>query len=340
MATISFLIILILVPLTYLFDGSQRVFMPYLIMAFIPVMIAAYRANNNTLDLKQIADFCFPEAIWKHPSSRVDRWFFVVNTIFFTTLLAPYVASAVAMNEWMHDGLTAAFGEPEQMTSNMAVMTAIATVLFILVSDFAIFLAHYLQHKVPFLWEFHKVHHSAQVMTPITVYRMHPVDDALAFILGGILNGGVIGALHYGFAQEPSIMQVSGLSIATFIFYLSFYNLRHSHFWLHYGRLGHVFISPAMHQIHHSEARKHWDKNMGFIFSFWDKLFGTLYVPEVKEELTLGIGPETEEYNSVWNLYTLPFKKNWRRVSGLWHSKSYEKDTDSTASASASTPRK
>ena len=46
----------------------------------------------------------------------------------------------------------------------------------------AIFVAHYLQHRVPVFWEFHKVHHSAQVLTPITLYRMHPIDDMLTAV--------------------------------------------------------------------------------------------------------------------------------------------------------------
>jgi hypothetical protein len=44
-----------------------------------------------------------------------------------------------------------------------------------------------------------------------------------------------------------------------------------------------VLVSPWMHQVHHSRETRHLDMNMGFIFSFWDRLFGTLYVPKKDE---------------------------------------------------------
>ena len=50
------------------------------------------------------------------------------------------------------------------------------TLAVVLAIDLAVWLTHYLQHKVVVLWQFHQVHHSAEVLTPMTVYRMHPVD--------------------------------------------------------------------------------------------------------------------------------------------------------------------
>jgi sterol desaturase/sphingolipid hydroxylase (fatty acid hydroxylase superfamily) len=65
-----------------------------------------------------------------------------------------------------------------------------------------------------------------------------------------------------------------------------------------------------MHQVHHSKAQAHIDKNFGFFLSIWDKLFGALYIPQSKEELTLGLSDgTTDEYHSVVGLYYLPFKK-------------------------------
>jgi sterol desaturase/sphingolipid hydroxylase (fatty acid hydroxylase superfamily) len=173
------------------------------------------------------------------------------------------------------------------------------------------------------------VHHSAQVLTPITVYRMHPVDDFLTFLLGGVFTGIAGGAIQYLFHHDATVMQIGGLNAVFFLFYLCFYNLRHSHLWLHYpGGLGKIFISPAMHQIHHSSEARHWDTNFGLIFGLWDWAFGTLYLPKEKESFVLGIGAETAEYNTVATLYLLPFKKNWKRFRSL-----YEKMVLSRSSA-------
>src|SRR5665213_3606005 len=58
-------------------------------------------------------------------------------------------------------------------------MRILYTLVFFIAYDFGRFVAHSVQHDVPVLWEFHKVHHSAEVLTPITAFRAHPVDLAL-----------------------------------------------------------------------------------------------------------------------------------------------------------------
>jgi creatinine amidohydrolase/Fe(II)-dependent formamide hydrolase-like protein len=161
------------------------------------------------------------------------------------------------------------------------------------------------------LWEFHKVHHSAQVLTPVTAYRMHPVDDLLSMSMAGLLAGGAQGVFNFLQPDNPGPVMVLGLNALLFGFYLAGYNLRHSHIWLSYGPvLGRIFISPAQHQIHHSKAPRHLDKNFGFIFAFWDGCFGSLYLPRGKENIDIGLtNREDEEYSSIRRLYFLPFVK-------------------------------
>jgi sterol desaturase/sphingolipid hydroxylase (fatty acid hydroxylase superfamily) len=78
--------------------------------------------------------------------------------------------------------------------------------------------------------------------------------------------------------------------------------------------LGHVLVSPAHHQVHHSTARRHWDKNLGGIFALWDWLAGTLYVPRRDEIVAFGLGNgEDADYGGVLRLYVVPFARLWRR---------------------------
>ena len=102
-----------------------------------------------------------------------------------------------------------------------------------------------------------------------------------------------------------------GVNLGLFLYYLLGYNLRHSHIWLSYPRwLSWLLVSPAQHQIHHSSAPAHFNKNLGFVFSFWDRMANTLYVPAHRETLDFGIGGgEDEEYDGVTALYLLPFRK-------------------------------
>ena len=187
----------------------------------------------------------------------------------------------------------------------------------ILVFDFGFYLQHYLMHKISFLWEFHKVHHSAEVMTPLTFFRVHPVDWLSMSLVYGLLVGGFQGTYKYFIPYEASLVKIMGFNIITFAFYFMGIHLRHSHIWISYGQiLSRIFISPAQHQIHHSLAPRHFDKNLGAIFSLWDWLFGTLYVPKKKEDIQFGLSRgEHKEFSSLWSLYFLPFQKNIRSHS-------------------------
>src|SRR5262249_10844630 len=94
-------------------------------------------------------------------------------------------------------------------------------------------------------------------------------------------------------------------------------NLRHWHVWISFGRrLGHLFISPAHHQIHHSADPHHWGMNRRFELALWDWLYGTLHVPTQRAELRFGLGDGTErQWHAVSALYLRPFQvfvpKSW-----------------------------
>jgi sterol desaturase/sphingolipid hydroxylase (fatty acid hydroxylase superfamily) len=120
----------------------------------------------------------------------------------------------------------------------------------------------------------------------------------------------VQGLFHVVAGTGIADIRVLGVNVLLFGWYLFGFHLRHSHVWLAYPAwLSHLLVSPAQHQIHHSSAPRHFDKNMGFIFAFWDLLGGTLYVPRTKEELTYGLyGRESDQFASVPALFLRPFR--------------------------------
>ena len=140
---------------------------------------------------------------------------------------------------------------------------------------------------------------------------MHPVDELLTGLSTALTVGAATGVttLLLGTAVEP--MQFFQVNAILFLYYFAGYNLRHTHIWLNYPRgMLNVLISPAQHQIHHSRDAVHFDKNLGFMFSFWDRITGTLYIPETKEELTFGLSDgEDRAYDGVLALYCRPFAK-------------------------------
>ena len=291
---------------------DQRIYVVYMASALVLAFVVYEWLRRSRPDGAPASffAFCFPKRIYGHPSALVDYAYFFVNKASFAILFAPLIVGSTLVSDWTMEGLaavwsTAATGRDAGLGAGI-----LFTLFVVLATDGAIYLGHYLQHKVPLLWEFHKVHHSAEVMTPITVYRMHPVDDLLVGSLVGIATGlvhGTFGFFYEGGAAEVTVLKIN---LILFLFYVLGYNLRHSHIWLPYPVwLSHFLVSPAQHQIHHSSEPRHFDKNIGLIFAFWDWAAGTLYVPREKEEFELGLyGGEHRDFNSVWKLYSLPFK--------------------------------
>ena len=169
------------------------------------------------------------------------------------------------------------------------------------------------------LWSFHRVHHAAEVLTPITAYRSHPVEHFVTGILGAPVIGMAAVFFQNLSSQDMQVAAIFGVNAFTFLFSLFGYHLRHSHVWLSYGPvLSRVFISPAQHQIHHSVDPRHRDKNFGIRFALWDALFGTLYVPKERESLKVGLSDaDPREFATVRQLYFLPFAKAARALVGL-----------------------
>ena len=140
---------------------------------------------------------------------------------------------------------------------------------------------HWLSHKVPFLWEFHKVHHTAEVLTPLTNFRVHPIY-ALIFANILALSAAIANGFgHYLFGDTAYQYAFNDTNIILVLFIHAYVHLQHSHMWIAFtGALGRIFISPAHHQVHHSDNPKHYNTNFGSCLALWDWLFGTLYVPQ------------------------------------------------------------
>jgi sterol desaturase/sphingolipid hydroxylase (fatty acid hydroxylase superfamily) len=100
-------------------------------------------------------------------------------------------------------------------------------------------------------------------------------------------------------------------SNAIIIPYFLISSLQHSHLWISFGpKLEHIFSNPAQHQIDHSSAPQHLDRNLSQYFSFIDWIGGTLYVPKGEETLEFGLYQDTDhELDTVWSFYWVPFKR-------------------------------
>lgn len=259
----------------------------------------------------------FPKAVFGHPSAVLDYKFFVVNQFVMTYLRLGSFAVGLIGLLYVTEGVSAlmnAIGGP-RADAGAPPWWAVAlfTLVFTIAYDFARFYAHFLHHRFPLLWEFHKVHHSAEVLTPFSSFRAHPVDQFIEFLLRLIATSAVAGVFGYFYASGIEQLTILNYGALTFFFYLSSH-LRHSHVPMDFGGANHVLVSPLMHQLHHSAQHEHFDKNFGFIFSFWDKLAGTFYMPRKGETFTLGLPADAGRYDTVLALFWHPFLYSARLI--------------------------
>lgn len=306
---------ILLEPFRYLISIHEKIHVFYL-LGFLLIAYALYCYSKNSFKThyQNFWSYCFPKSIYWHRSARTDYGFFYFTKILFFLIplyMIGSAASAVFLSSYLKP-LANPFGLIE--LPNFAV-NILFTVASLLAADLALFITHYLAHKIPLLWEFHKVHHSAEVLTPLTVYRMHPVDDIVAMSCVGIFTGFTEAVFFWIFPQKVSVVTIFGFDIAYFIYFLAGYHLRHSHIWFSYGPfLSRILVSPAQHQIHHSANPEHYDKNFGFIFAFWDLLTRSLIVPKTKMDIQFGLAhDEAKEFSSPLRLLFLPFKKIYLR---------------------------
>jgi sterol desaturase/sphingolipid hydroxylase (fatty acid hydroxylase superfamily) len=308
-----------LAPFHHFFDLSHRMAFIYLLTSLVVAIIAymVMRARRGESPAAGLLRWLFPTEVLTHPSARADYAFYVVNKILLAAIYGSVLVTAPFANAIVTLILNNVFGPPGEGFAPHVGFSILTTVVIILVMDFALWFAHFIFHKVPFLWDYHKVHHSAEVMTPITAGRMHPVEEVTDSLIAGICIGGVFAVMNYILGPATNVITLFQINVILAIFYFAAFHLRHSHVWIRYPYwLQHIFVCPAQHQIHHSVDHKHWDKNMGFVFAFWDWAFGTLYAPKGKEEITYGLGTEEDggTWHSVRALYLLPFKQNLDRL--------------------------
>lgn len=291
-------------PLLFVFDPSKRLFFLYLLssvaLAFLTLLFQQRNVHAAVAGLLN-------KKVWTHPSSRADIQLLVFNSVFRFLLFLFVFQGSLSLTKFVVRQLTGFFGRAQAWDLSFAWVVAVYSVLSFVILDFSRFFQHYLFHKVPFLWRFHKVHHSAEVLTPLTLYRTHPVESLVSSFRRILVVGLVSGYFVYSTQSVIGAYAVFGVNAFDFAFNIFGSNLRHSHIWLSFGPINHLFMSPAQHQIHHSRSRKHFDKNFGFAFSVWDKVFKSFYnVGSKKEFLIFGIRGET--HHNFWQALWAPRK--------------------------------
>jgi sterol desaturase/sphingolipid hydroxylase (fatty acid hydroxylase superfamily) len=275
-------------------------------------VVTYIRTNPDHWSFRDFVRHFMPAEIFHHPSARADFLFWLSRRIFMPLLVIPLAISTVAAGNVAYWVLSTILGPPDHPVTHGGPMMLVAFTGTMLVAyDLSYYLYHRMQHQIPILWELHKVHHSAQVMIGVTKDRVHPIDEIMNRWWDGLIPGLCYGIWLF-FALDPVELTVFGLNVyllRNVILMMDF--VRHTHLKLSYGRhISVVLLSPHYHQLHHSIAAKHWDKNFGLSLSIWDRMFGTLVVPEPDEAFVFGLTEnEHDQYQSLYKLHVVPLKK-------------------------------
>ena len=304
-------------------DHNGRFGLPFLIISvLVAYALYLYRRSRGLATASSFWEYLGGTRVNFHRSALLDYAYFFLFAILNVTLILPVVA-LVDLYVFQSGDYIAFFtnlwGERPQVGENMTLSLLYGLGLF-LVRDFKHYWIHRIFHTNKWLWEFHKVHHSAPVLVPATAKRIHFVERLAERIITLIVVALYSGAFWYAAGGEISRYTLFGVLYMTLIFNSLAANLRHSHVWLSFGPIiEHVINSPAQHQIHHSDLPEHYNMNYGTNLSLWDWMFGTLYVTNSNPEpIRFGTGDPAadERYSTFYGLIVMPFVEIGKKLRG------------------------
>lgn len=213
----------------------------------------------------------------------------------------------IAINSYLTNGITFIFNNVilsllsvtslyfvAQQPSNYGLLSGLSDnlvkwIISFLLFDLFIYLWHFANHQVPFLWKFHRVHHSDKSLNVTTGMRFHVGELVLTVVTKAafIVITGI----------EAEVILLSEIITTLFVMF------HHSNIaFKGESALSKAIIVPAVHRVHHSIRRDEHDNNYGVVLSFWDRLFGT-----AREGVPTDIGLEQISDQNFWALLRFGF---------------------------------
>lgn len=233
---------------------------------------------------------------------RKDFWldgFYMFFNFFLFSLVAYNAISNIAVKGF--NDFLGLFGITNLVAINVATWPVwVQWLVMFVIADFIQWNVHRMLHRVPWMWEFHKLHHSVKEMGFAAHLRFHWMETII-----------------YKTIQYIPLAMI-GFGIDDFflvhIFTISIGHLNHSNLRLTYGPLKYILNNPAMHIWHHAKhlPAGRYGVNYGISLSIWDYLFKTDYLPKDGRDIELGF-PADEKYpTTLWKQITYPFSSSTR----------------------------
>lgn len=226
--------------------------------------------------------------------SKLKRWINNLSLTLFNSILINLIFSSAIVG-------TAAYVQSHELgvMNIITVPSWVSILVTIIFMDFMLYVWHLLNHEMPLLWRFHRVHHSDLNMDVSTATRFHfgelfvsaIIKISIIFFLGASPFGVLIfesalvlcAQFHHSSLKVPEWFE--------------------SLWWV-------LFVPPSMHRIHHSVVIRERNSNYGTIFSLWDRILGTLLSRVDQSRIRIGVGAYRKAGKlNFQNLLMMPFTK-------------------------------
>jgi sterol desaturase/sphingolipid hydroxylase (fatty acid hydroxylase superfamily) len=234
------------------------------------------------LAVERIASLRFEPARVRRPFAGTDLLYLLTGAV---ALGLAMQASAKRVVEALGGGAFALEAVPA------AAAFGAALVLY----DLGAYASHWMLHRVPALWRIHAVHHSSRRLDWLATFRGHVLEHALRHTLSPV----ALLALGFPAATVGLVAAAHGAHAA----------FGHSNFGPRLRWLEPVFVTPRLHRLHHVASSS--ERNLGTLFTLWDRLRGTLLTEPAAPLAPLGVPGELETYPQTWARQLLaPFRRH------------------------------
>lgn len=240
---------------------------------------------------------------WRKGQSifRKDFWldiFYVFfNFFLFSLILFNGVSNVIVQ---LFDDFLSLFGVANKVAFNVQLLPKwIQIVIMFVLADFIHWNIHRLLHKIPWLWQFHKVHHSVKEMGFAAHFRFHWMETVVYKTLQYL----PLAMIGFGI-DDFFVIHILAISIG---------HLNHANLGWSYGPLKYIFNNPKMHIWHHAKKLpkgKRFGVNFAISLSIWDYIFKTNYIPSNGQHIDLGFHQDQDFPTSLWKQLMYPFFKN------------------------------
>ncbi|MGE0133087.1 MAG: sterol desaturase family protein [Blastocatellales bacterium] len=211
----------------------------------------------------------------------------LINAVALALFAAPLISWVAGWAEESGLGLLRLFNLPPLAS----------TIAAVLLMDAWMYLWHRANHEIPFLWRFHRAHHSDPEMDATTAIRFHAGE----ILISSALRLAVIPLLGISLWQ---LLVYESLLLPVILFHHSNVNFPEKLD----RRLRFALVSPAIHRVHHSRASVEFNSNYSSVFSFWDRIAGTFRLRRDGQPVKFGLDEyEGERWQKTPGLLITPF---------------------------------